>query len=130
MKRLWEEGVVSHYLEAEKEEEEWFDVEEKESSKPFVPEDPEQVAAISEIVAEGTCKLYHFPQWKKKFVHEMVREMGADGEILRAMDKVEEMPTQKQEDEWDSMTESAGVSSKAKAKPATQASGGYRPKSP
>ena len=127
MKRLWEEGVISQYLESGKTEEEWFEIENKEISQAFAPKEEEYVAAVSEIAAEGTRKLYHFPQWQKKFVQLMVREMGAEPEILHSL--VDSEQAQDQQDEWEAMTEKAGASAKGKAEP-KRGFGGYRPRSP
>ena len=123
MKRLWEEGVTSKYLDQNKAEEEWFEIEEKDGNRAFAPQEEEYVAAVSEIAAEGMRKLYHFPKWQKKFAYMMVREMGADPEITLAVEEPEK------QEEWETMTEGVCASAKAKPKAATSA-WGYRPRSP
>jgi hypothetical protein len=98
----------------------------KEERQAFVPQEEEFHAAVGDLCNEVARKLHNFPLWKKKLLYVLLQDFGANPDQVIELCGLTECYSMETGDEWlqaveDEATKS-GVSSKAKAKPAS----GYR----
>ena len=127
--RIMKEGARSAYMEDLTKETLNSEVKTEKEMKttaplPYVPPDEAYHAAIAELSHEGSRKLHEYPKWKKLFLQTMLRDFGANPDMIMELSGLTEEFSMATDDEWaevKSPSSASGSVPKAKAK-----ASGYR----
>ena len=129
MGKIMTEGARSIYLEENVKAEEGKVKGELESPAkaptPFVPSDEAFHAAIAELCHEGSRKLHEYPKWKKLFLHTMLKDFGANPDMIMELSGLTEEYSMATDDEWAEVKTPGSQASTSGTKPKAKASG-YR----
>ena len=118
-RQIGKHGARSFYLENEVKQEP-NDQEKVKTEIPeiFVPDEPEYHAAIAELSHEASRKLHKFPGWKQKFLQVMLKDFGADPNMVMELSGLaDQYAIHSDGDEWAEIKEEPMKTAKSKAKP-------------
>ena len=94
---------------------------------PFVPPDEAFHAAIAELCHEGARKLHQYPKWKKLFLHTMLKDFGANLDMIMELSGLTEEYSMATDDEWAEVKTQGSQASASGAVPKARAlASGYR----
>ena len=83
----------------------------------MTPTDEECCAAVAELCHEGARRLHSYPGWRQKYLQTMLREFGADPELVMELSGLTEQFHMRTDDEDWSVTSAQSQGLRAAAKP-------------